>query len=342
MRIKTKAWLLAMLFLISLAPASAMTFGEARVNTTFVVSGLHQGALVQFVLNGGVPVFAAVENGTARYLPLLEGNLDIVVVLNDMVIERNSTTVLPVLTITPTPTATTTTGGGGGGSTGGGGVVTSEPYANIAKSESHDKSLIANTSVTYTFNVPELGVYEIAVTGKESENDIALRVEVLKGTSKLVKVQATGIVYKNVNVWTGTKRMKEALIRFRVENSWLGSNSLAGSDIKMVRWDGSKWDQIETTVLRSDSTYTYYEAKTFAFSSFAITGLKDASTASLTPGGTQAGTPISGTPGATPGHVATPGTAAPPTTLFIVGVLILIGIIAVVVIKRKEIFKKKE
>ncbi|MBU4138994.1 MAG: PGF-pre-PGF domain-containing protein, partial [Euryarchaeota archaeon] len=265
------------------------------------------------------------------------------VVLNDMVIERNSTTVLPVLTITPTPTATTTTGGGGSGSSssGGSGVVTSEPYANIAKSESYEKSLTANRSVTYTFKVPELGVYEIAVTGKESENDIALRVELLKGTSKLVKVQATGIVYKNVNVWIGTKRMEKALIRFRVENSWLVSNNLVGSDIKMVRWDGSKWDQIETTVLRSDSTYTYYEAKTFAFSSFAITGLKDASTASLTPGGTQAGTPISGTPGATPGHVATPGTA-PPTTLFIVGVLILIGIIAVVVIKRKEIFKKKE
>ncbi|MFZ3059566.1 MAG: NosD domain-containing protein [Candidatus Methanoperedens sp.] len=176
---------------------------------------------------------------------------------------------------TPITTTTTTTGGGGSGSGGGGGgVVTGEPFANIAKSENYDKSLIANTPVTYTFKAPELGIYEIAVTGKESENDIALRVEVLKGTSKLVTAQAPEIVYKNVNVWAGTKRMKEALIRFKVENSWLSSNSLAGSDVKMFHWDGSQWTQLETAQTTKDDTYTYYEAKTVSLSPFAISGLK--------------------------------------------------------------------
>ncbi len=70
------------------------------------------------------------------------------------------------------------------------------------------------------------------------------------------------------------KSEKEALIRFKVENSWLGSNNLAGSDIKMVQWDGSKWVQIDTSLKTSDTTYTYYEAKTNTFSVFAITGLK--------------------------------------------------------------------
>jgi PGF-pre-PGF domain-containing protein len=171
---------------------------------------------------------------------------------------------------------TTSASGGGSssGSTGGGGVTTSEPSANIAKAESYDKSLIANTPVTYTFKAPELGVYEIAVTGKENENGIALRVEVLKGTSKQVTVQAPGTVYKNINIVTGTKRMKEALIRFRVENSWLGSNSLAGSDVKMLHWVGSQWTQLETAQTTKDDTYTYYEAKTVSFSPFAISGIK--------------------------------------------------------------------
>ncbi|MCZ7382037.1 MAG: PGF-pre-PGF domain-containing protein [Candidatus Methanoperedens sp.] len=164
--------------------------------------------------------------------------------------------------------------GGGGGSSGGGGVVTGEPFANIEKFENYDKSLIANTPVTYTFKAPELGIYEIDVTGKESENDIAFRVEALKGTSKLVTAQAPEIVYKNVNVWAGTKRMKEALIRFKVENSWLSSNSLAGSDVKMFHWDGVQWTQLETAQKTKDDTYTYYEAKTVSLSPFAISGLK--------------------------------------------------------------------
>ena len=42
----------------------------------------------------------------------------------------------------------------------------------------------------------------------------------------------------------------------------LGSNSLAGSDIKMVKWDGSQWAQLETAEKTKDDTYTYYETGT--------------------------------------------------------------------------------
>ncbi|MDO9097895.1 MAG: PGF-pre-PGF domain-containing protein, partial [Candidatus Methanoperedens sp.] len=175
-------------------------------------------------------------------------------------------------TVTSTP-STPSTGGGSSGSTGGG-IVTSEPYTNIEMSERYDKSLIANTPVTYTFKVPELGIYEIAITGKESENDIALRVELLKGTSKQVTVPAPGNVYKNINILAGTKRIKEVLIRFKVENSWLTGNNFAGSDVKLVKWDGSKWVQLETSEKTKDVSFTYFEAKTDTFSVFAITGLK--------------------------------------------------------------------
>lgn len=175
--------------------------------------------------------------------------------------------------------AAVSSGGGssGGGGSGGAGVTTSEPFDNILKSERYDKSLLADTPVTYVFNVPELGIYEITVLGKENENDIALRVEALKGTSKLVTAGSPGIVYRNVNVWAGTKRIKEAFLRFKIENSWLRENNLAGSDAKLVKWDGSKWVQLETIQKTSDNTYSYYEAKSDTFSVFAITVLKDVS-----------------------------------------------------------------
>jgi PGF-pre-PGF domain-containing protein len=164
--------------------------------------------------------------------------------------------------------------GSSGDVVGGGGVVTSEPSTNIEKAERFDRSLIAYTPVTYTYKIPELGIYEIAVTGKENENDKALLVEALKGTSILVTKSAPGIVYKNVNIWAGTKQIKEVLIRFKVENSWITGNNLTGNDVKMVKWDGSKWMQIETSEKSKDNTYTFYEAKTDALPVFAITGLK--------------------------------------------------------------------
>jgi hypothetical protein len=42
----------------------------------------------------------------------------------------------------------------------------------------------------------------------------------------------------------------------------------------MVRWNGSKWDQLETSEKNNDSKFTYYDAQTKAFSSFAITGIE--------------------------------------------------------------------
>jgi hypothetical protein len=84
----------------------------------------------------------------------------------------------------------------------------------------------------------------------------------------------------NVNLWVGTsgfgtpKNIKEAVIRFRIENSWLSSNNIISSGINMVRWDGSKWDPVETSEETKDITYTYFKAKTYSFSSFAITGME--------------------------------------------------------------------
>lgn len=228
-------------------------------------------------------------------------------------------------------------GGNGGGGGGGGGVVTSEPYENIEKYETRSKDIIANTPVTYTFTTPEHGIYEIVLTGKESENDIALRVEALKGTSKLVTASAPGVVNKNVNVWAGTKKIKEALIRFKVENSWISGNNHASSDIKMVKWDGSKWVQLETAEKTKDGAYTYYEAKTDTFSVFAITGLKGVAVPTPTPVVTVTETPAV-TPTKTPVVTATP--VKPPGISAWVYAIIAIVIIAVAVyffvIRKKE------
>lgn len=221
-------------------------------------------------------------------------------------------------------------GNGGGGSSGGGGVVTSEPFDNIAKAERYDKSLIVNSSVTYKFTAPEHGIYEIAITGRENENDISLRVEALKGRSKLVSVDAPGTIYKNLNIWAGTKRIKDAMVRFKVENSWIESNNQASSDVRMLKWDGSKWVQLETREISIDAFYRYYEAKTDTFSNFAIIGMEGAAIPTITPTGTAPRITLTATD--TPGITE----KAPVNLTAIIVVLVLIGIIAVLYLRRKQ------
>jgi PGF-pre-PGF domain-containing protein/methanogen extracellular protein (TIGR04279 family) len=224
-------------------------------------------------------------------------------------------------------------GGSSGGSGGGGGVVTSEPFDNIAMSESYDKDLVANIPVTYTFNAPELGVYEIAVTNNENENGITLRVEGLKGTSKQVTAQPPGTVYKNVNLIVGTQNMKEALVRFKVENSWLGSNSLAGSDVQLLHWDGSQWTQLDTTQTTSDNTYTYYEAKTVSLSPFAISGSQGGV---LVPTATPVVEITSGvTPTVTPPVTVQP-LGATTTVIYAIIVVVIIAIAAYFFVVKKK------
>ncbi|MFU8767497.1 MAG: PGF-pre-PGF domain-containing protein, partial [Candidatus Methanoperedens sp.] len=148
-------------------------------------------------------------------------------------------------------------------------------FENIQKAERYDKTILAGKPVIYTFTAPEHGVYKIVVTGEQNEYDITLRVEVLKGTSSTVSASPPGAVYKNLNIVAGTKRIKDALIYFNVENSWLGNNNIAPGNVRLMHWDDGKWVQLETTRLAKDDSFTYYEARTGRFSPFAIVGLEE-------------------------------------------------------------------
>ncbi|VVB91848.1 Periplasmic copper-binding protein (NosD) [uncultured archaeon] len=265
---------------------------------------------------GGPKVLGGERNTTADYLK---------VTLNHF------STFALAAEITSSGTSSSSTGNSGS-SGGGGGVITSEPPGNIAAAEKYEKNIIASTPVAYTFTAPELGIYEVDVTGKESENDVSLRVEVLKDTSKLVSVSPPGTVYKNLNVWVGSKRIKEAMIKFRVGNSWLNSSDLAAGDIRMLKWNGSKWTQLDTTLIKGDASYIYYEATTDTFSNFAISGVNGASVpasssvSQITPAATR-------TPEVTGTHSEE---ASPIRLALIIGVFALIAIIAFLYIKKNR------
>jgi len=161
-------------------------------------------------------------------------------------------------------------------SSGGSNISSRENLSNVELIEKSEQPIYRNVITSYRFTHAKSPVMSVNITGNTSMDLITSLVEVLKNTSTLVKTPPEGLVYKNVNIWVGTpgyatsRNIKEALIRFRVDNNWMSANNVASSDIVLVKWDGDSWIELETRVLSKDDTNTFFEGKTITFSPFAI------------------------------------------------------------------------
>ncbi len=232
---------------------------------------------VSISLTGIVDGSGSVNDTTGEFVTTINttanGTINVTASKSGYVNAYTNITVGTAPVVVPVPPSS---GGGGGGSSGGsssgggGGGGSAEPYENIYKYEIQEHNVFT-TPVSFKYVTPDLVIYEVLVTSTQSDI-AALRIEVLKDTSKLVSMPAPGIVYKNLNAWIDYKRIKNATIRFKVENSWIDGNKLSDSNIKMNKWDNTnkRWIELLTNVKNKDGQYTYLEAQTDTFSSFAI------------------------------------------------------------------------
>ncbi len=247
------------------------------------------------------------------------------------------------ITITQSSTAPPADGGGGGD------VQSGEDFKNIETREIQEKYLSKDVPASYMFRQSDNPISEIVITSNINAGDITVKTEILRSTSSKVSTSPPGVVYKNLNILVGAsgfaapKNIKEAIIKFKVNNSWIESNNLKDSEIRMIKWDGSKWIELETTKDDKDSSYTYYEARTNAFSTFAIAALKSESASTASTASTVVPLP---SPSVTPEItetaviVITPEELPNITPVLAAGGLVLMAIIAGIYIKRKEIFRK--
>ncbi|NJD53620.1 MAG: PGF-pre-PGF domain-containing protein [Candidatus Methanoperedens sp.] len=170
-------------------------------------------------------------------------------------------------------------GSSGGSGGGGGGGGSGENYSNIEVIEKYDLAIYKDKLTSYIFKDNRNPIRFVNITGDVNAGEITSMIEVLRGTSTLLDVAAPGLVYKNENIWIGTtsfaarKSMKDAVIRFRVENSWMADNNIQSEDISIFKWGGI-WNKLETKEVGEDDSYHYFEAKTDSFSHFAISALK--------------------------------------------------------------------
>ncbi len=246
-----------------------------------------------------------------------------------------SLTGVPATTTTP---RTGSSGSGGGG--GGGGGASGENYSNIIVIEKYDKEIYKNIATSYIFVNRNNPISFVNITGNVNAGLINTAVEVLRDTSSLVKNPAPGLVYENVNIWVGTsgfavpKNIKSAVIRFRIDNSWLIDNGISNSDVKLLRWDGIQWVQLETINKEKLDSYTYFEANTNSFSPFAIAANKSELTSVEMPEITPIITPT--IPDEVPVEIKKPAISA---SVYIIFTAIVLFVMSMVIILKK---KKKE
>jgi PGF-pre-PGF domain-containing protein len=243
--------------------------------------------------------------------------------------------------IAGTPIAASTGGGSSPGSSsgsgssggGGGGGASGENFSNIEATEKYDMQISKDALTSYRFTHAKNPIMFVNITGNTSLGMITASIEVLKGTSSLVKVPPEGLVYKNANIWVGTsgfatpKNIKEAFIKFRIDNAWMSANGVSAGDIVLMKWDGKGWINLETKVLSKDETNTYFEGKTNAFSPFAIVAKTAAAPKPTVTTPTPAGTPVITA-------TATPVPTKKVPGFEIVLAIALVGLTAVVLRKR--------
>ncbi len=170
-----------------------------------------------------------------------------------------------------------------GGSNGGGGgsPASAEAFENIKKQESREEMLSRDAPRTYSFSTPELPVSHIVITSNINAGLITVKVELLKNRSALASNDAPGNVYKYLNIWVGSlgfaipRNLKEGVVKFKLENSWITTNGFTDSEIKMLKWNGIEWITLATEKKNNDEKFTYFEANTTSFSPFAISGVKE-------------------------------------------------------------------
>ncbi len=191
------------------------------------------------------------------------------------------------ITLSTSSSSSGSSGGGGssGGSStkssssggGGGGAGSVEDFENVAMKDVATVYLRMDSNATYEFSREGNDIQSISLYSLKNSGEITSTIEVLNNRSKLVSDDPAGLVYKYINIWVGKSgfateaNIKDAVVKFKVNNSWTEDMSVSAESIRLQRYDGTSWEVLPTTLVSNMEGYVIFEAQTPGFSPFAIT-----------------------------------------------------------------------
>uniref|UniRef100_UPI00351C710B PGF-pre-PGF domain-containing protein n=1 Tax=Methanomethylovorans sp. TaxID=2758717 RepID=UPI00351C710B len=219
----------------------------------------------------------------------------------------------------------------GGGS---GGAASTEDFSNIAAKDADSEYLSINANVTYEFSKEGNPIQSISFYSLKNSGDVTTSIETLNNRSKSVSTTPEGLIYKYVNIWVGkagfatADNIKDARMKFKVENSWIEEIGVSPENVKLQRYNGTGWHVLPTTLESDTTSYAVFEAQTPGFSQFSITAERESVSSVIDEADT---TPVQTDVGSEAQPEKTPGFGFSMT-------LLMIGVVAVgyTYLKRKQ------
>ena len=188
---------------------------------------------------------------------------------------------------TSSPSSSDSSNSGSGGSSsssstksssgGGGGAGSAEDFENVAMKDAATVYLMMDSNATYEFARQGNPVQTVSFYSLKNSGEITSTIEVLNNRSKFVSGDAGGLVYKYINIWVGKSgfatesNIKDAVVQFKVNNSWIEENSVNPASIRLQRYNGAAWEVLPTELEANTTSYVIFESQTPGFSPFAIT-----------------------------------------------------------------------
>jgi PGF-pre-PGF domain-containing protein len=164
---------------------------------------------------------------------------------------------------------TSSSGGGGGAGPVGAGALPADPI--VSSKTFFWKKIPAKSTESAEINNKNIAFIKVAFTSKKTLSDIQLEISSLESQptgmkAKFLPYQFLRMHQKNF----GFGDLDSATISFRIPNSWIKFHGIQNEDISLFFHDGKEWNNLITTFIKQDDSYSYYEAAISKFGYFSV------------------------------------------------------------------------
>ncbi|MBP1909981.1 NosD domain-containing protein [Methanolobus bombayensis] len=147
----------------------------------------------------------------------------------------------------------------------------------VASSASSVKRITGDSEVNYDFSDSGTPVLGISFDAKKDKGLVVAKVQVLSGNPDGVS-NPSGKSYQMLSIDVGSEgtvssdSADNVMIHFKVSKEWIEENNIDISTIRMTRYHGDQWNDLETYQVREEGEYIYFYAETPGFSVFNVVG----------------------------------------------------------------------
>ena len=187
-------------------------------------------------------------------------------------VTANASATTTTTTAAPSPTTSTTAasvssgGGGGGGVT----IITSQETKTISLIPAGGTTTVAITKS----DTLKIDLIEIEVKNEVKNVEVTVKESSKPAEATIVISSDQGKIYKYLEITTTISKtdIAKVKVRFKVEKSWVSSNSIDPNTIALNKLVNTTWEKLATKKISEDTINIFYEAEMSSLSIFAVTG----------------------------------------------------------------------